>query len=228
MNNFRQRQKPIEMLRALIFDFNGVIVESTDKNAQFYGQIFSRYGHEVVERIKEHYKTTGGIPRQARIAMYLRDFAGVEPTAGLVEELSREFTRLYMDSLREARLVPGVREFFEQYDGKYDFFLSSGAPEEDIPEMLGILGLKRYFLRGFGAPRRKGEHVAFILKQYGYNPREVVFIGDSPKDREAAVENDIWFVARDRGLASLQQERFRIRDLYDLPDVLTEIEKQSN
>ncbi len=213
------------MLRSLIFDFNGVIVESTDKNAQFYGQIFSRYGRNVVERIKEHYQNTGGIPRQARIAMYLRDFVGVEPTAELIEELSREFTRLYMDSLNDVGLVPGAREFFEQYGVKYDIFLSSGAPEEDIPEMLCILGLESFFIRGLGAPRRKGEHVAFILKEYGYNPREVVFIGDSPKDREAAKDNGIWFVARDRGLESLQQERFRIKDLYDLPEVLAELEK---
>ncbi len=212
------------MIRALIFDFNGVIVESTDTNAQLYARIFAGYGQAVADKVVEHYKKVGGIPRQRRIAMYLRDFAGVEPSEDLVQDMSAEFSRLYLQSLRDAQFVPGAKEFISTQGQKYEKFLSSGAPEVDIPRMLEILGLKQYFIRGFGAPRSKGEHIAFILNEFGYSASEVVFIGDSPKDRDAAKGNDIWFIARDRGLASLQNEPFRVKDLSELPEAIRSIE----
>ncbi len=214
------------MIRALIFDFNGVIVESTDMNASIYARLFSRFGDDVVAKVVEHYNQYGGIPRQARIEMYLREFAGIEPSEDLVHELSREFSRLYLDSLVEARFVPGAKEFLSGAGQGYDKFLSSGAPEEDIPQMLNILGIGKYFIRGYGAPRKKSEHIREILEVYGYRPQEVVFIGDSPKDKEAAKENGIWFIARDRGLESLKNEPYKIGDLFELEQVLGRIGKE--
>ncbi len=211
------------MLKALIFDFNGVIVESTDTNARIYALLFEPYGPDVVRKVTEHYIQNGGIPRQARIEMYLRDFAGVEPTEELIEKLSARFTKLYLQSLEKAELVPGVREFFEKHGHKYANFLSSGAPQQDIPGMLRLLKLEKYFVKGYGAPKKKAEHIADILKNYGYQPKQVAFIGDSPKDREAATANGIYFIARPRGLKSLENERFKIKDFYDLPAVLEQI-----
>ncbi len=213
------------MIKALIFDFNGVIVESTDVNAGIYARIFSAYGEDVVRRIAEHYRQVGGIPRQARIEMYLRDFAGVEPTPELIEEISAEFSRLYLESLRSAAFVPGVKEFLSGPGQNYDKFLSSGAPDQDIPQMLQILGLEDYFIKGFGAPAPKHEHIANILQAYAYQPEQVVFIGDSPKDRDAARRNSIWFVARDRGLETLKAEPFKIKDLTELEAVLRRINR---
>jgi len=216
------------MIRALIFDFNGVIVESTDQNAQIYAEIFSDFGQSVVHQIKEHYKQTGGIPRQKRIEMYLREFAGVEPTESLIEEYSNKFRQKYLKSLEFVELVPCVREFFTIYENKYDIFLSSGAPQQDIPEMLRRLNLEKYFLRGYGAPKTKTEHINDILCTYAYKPDEVIFIGDSPKDKEAAQNNGIFFIARERGLDSLKKEQYKIFDLCELAKEIERIENDLN
>ena len=212
------------MIKVLIFDFNGVIVESTDTNARIYAKIFEPYGPEVVKKVMEHYNANGGIPRQARLELYLREFAGIEPDKELIDRMSAEFSRLYLESLKKARLVPGVREFMEGYGKKYMKMLSSGAPQADIPQMLKILSLDKYFTAVFGAPRKKAEHIAFILKNWKLKPDQAVFIGDSPKDRDAALENNIHFIARPRGLKSLSNEKYQINDLFDLPHVLEKLE----
>ncbi len=208
------------MLRALIFDFNGVIVESTDSNAQIYYSIFLRFGKNVAEKAVEHYKKYGGIPRQKRIEMYLREFAGISPTHKLIEELSLEFSRMYMQSIKKAEFVPGSKEFLMNEGKIYDKFLSSGAPQDELPEILKAVNILQYFKEVFGAPAPKSEHILTILNKYNYAPNEVVFIGDSPKDREAALHNGIYFIARDRGLKELADEPFKIKDLTELPNVL--------
>ncbi len=211
-------------MQTLIFDLNGVIIESTDTNAQIYAQIFEPYGQQVVRQVVEHYKNFGGIPRQKRIEMYLRDFAQIEPTQELIDRLSEKFSQLYLESLKNARFVDGVFEFMQQTGKKYDKFLSSGAPEKDIPQILNTLKLSKYFIKGYGAPRKKSQHIKEILETYQYPKKQVAFIGDSPKDKEAALDNGIIFIARPRGLKSLENEKYKINDFYDLARLLESFE----
>ncbi len=213
-------------MKALIFDLNGVIIESTDTNAQIYAKIFEPYGQQTVQKVVEHYKQFGGIPRQKRIEIYLRQFANVEPTQELINQLSEKFSQLYFESLKHAQFVDGVFEFMQHTGKKYDKFLSSGAPEQDLPKILQILGLEQFFIKSYGAPQKKSEHIAQILKTYKYPKDQVAFIGDSPKDREAARENGIIFIARPRGLKSLENEKYKINDFYDLARLLESIEHQ--
>ncbi len=211
-------------MKALIFDLNGVIIESTGTNAQIYAQIFEPFGQQVVRQVVEHYKQFGGIPRQKRIELYLREFAKVEPTQELIDLLSEKFSKLYFESLKHARFVNGVFEFMQHTGKKYDKFLSSGAPQKDLPKILQILGLEQFFIQSFGAPQKKSEHIAQILKTYKYPKHQVAFIGDSPKDREAARENGIIFIARPRGLKSLENEKYKINDFFDLARLLERFE----
>jgi phosphoglycolate phosphatase-like HAD superfamily hydrolase len=216
------------MLRAIIFDFNGVIVETSDMNAQIFAQLFRPFGPEVVEKVTAHYKAYGGIPRQKRIELYLKEFAHTRPTKEVIDHISQRFSQIYLQKLQDAKIVEGVRQFLNDYYQDYAFFLSSGAPQEDLPEMLRILRISHYFIEAFGAPRDKSQHISFILQKYEFEPQQVVFVGDSPKDKEAAEKNKIWFIARDRGLESLKNEPFKIKNFYDLPAVLEEINQKSS
>ncbi len=212
-------------MKALIFDLNGVIIESTDTNAQIYAQIFRPFGEQVAQKVVEHYKQFGGIPRQKRIEIYLRQFANIEPTEDLIKEMSEKFSQLYFESLKQAQFIPGVFEFMQNHGKKYDKFLSSGAPEHDLPQILQILELEQYFIKAYGAPKNKSEHIAQILRTYNYPKDQTAFIGDSPKDREAALQNGIIFIARPRGLKSLENEKYKINDFYDLTRLLESLEK---
>ncbi len=211
-------------MQALIFDLNGVIIESTDTNAEIYAEIFKPYGQQTVDKVVEHYKQFGGIPRQKRIELYLKEFANIEPTEELINLLSSKFSQLYLESLKNVKFVPGVFEFMENQGKNYDKFLSSGAPEEDIPQILNTLKLSKYFIKGYGAPRKKSQHIKQILETYQYPKKQVAFIGDSPKDREAALQNGIIFIARPRGLKSLENEKYKINDFHELPIILKRIE----
>ena len=48
---------------AIIFDFDGVLVESVDVKTRAFCDMYSKYGEEIVEKVKEYHLSHGGISR---------------------------------------------------------------------------------------------------------------------------------------------------------------------
>jgi beta-phosphoglucomutase-like phosphatase (HAD superfamily) len=59
----KQINKMIARFDALIFDFDGVLVESTDIKTRAFGTLYENYGQEVVDQVIAHHKINTGISR---------------------------------------------------------------------------------------------------------------------------------------------------------------------
>jgi phosphoglycolate phosphatase-like HAD superfamily hydrolase len=70
----------------------------------------------------------------------------------------------------------------------------SGSDENELQFLAVALGLKEYFVSIHGSPVPKKDLVDKILTTYRYDPFEIVFIGDSINDLEAASAHNIDFV----------------------------------
>ena len=56
-----------------------------------------------------------------------------------------------------------------------------------------------------------------------YRREQVVFIGDSIEDKKAAMEQQLMFIARSKAGNKLHSnEKYKIKNLYELKDVLME------
>ena len=55
--------------------------------------------------------------------------------------------------------------------------------------------------------QKKDLHVNKILKKYSYKKKEVVFIGDALSDRDAARDNDIFFIGRYTTVKEIKKEK---------------------
>ena len=82
-------------------------------------------------------------------------------------------------------------------------------------------GLKKYFKAVYGFPQSKKDIVHKILYDGGWMPQEVVFVGDSKTDLDAAIETNLHFVSRVKlGDESLRTCRNQIQNLYLLDDAI--------
>ena len=102
----------------------------------------------------------------------------------------------------------------------YDFFISTGTPEEEIKIILEIKGLSKYFREVHGSPGKKPDHVKGILERFGYDKSEVVFIGDAPTDIEAARKNGITFIGRYTTSELIKSEKNQIKDFSSFNEFL--------
>ncbi len=175
------------MLRGVIFDVDGTLVDSVDLHARCWQEAFARYGRQIAfDRIRAQIGKGG----DQLIPYFLEE----EELERYGEELDAFRSRLFEERyLHKVRPFPGVRELFERLkaDG-LRIALASSAKEQEIDhyiELLGVAGLIEARTTSDDAERSKPHPDIFeaAMQTIGVeSPREAWVVGDSPFDVEAA------------------------------------------
>ena len=220
--NFRKRHQ----IKAIIFDFDGVISESVNIKTESFKTIYSEYGNQIVKKVVNHHLSHGGISRYEKFKLYHKIFLGRALNKCQIEELSNKFSELVVQKVIDAPYVPGAIEFIKQNYKYYEFYISTGTPQDEIIEILYKKGINNYFKYVYGSPMKKIDHVKTIMSQNNYNNNEIVFIGDADTDILAAKENEISIIFRTHESSKCINNYLRlvkIDDLNNLDDVLANI-----
>jgi len=125
---------------ALIFDMDGVIVDSNPMHRESWVAFNRRYGLETTEEM--HQFMYG-----KRNDQIVRDFYGDGITAEEVDARGRAKERLYREMMAgrtEEMLVPGLRAFLERHRD-LPMGVGSNAEPENVAYVLDEAGLRRYF-----------------------------------------------------------------------------------
>jgi beta-phosphoglucomutase len=125
---------------ALIFDMDGVIVDSNPMHRESWVAFNRRYGLETTEEM--HQRMYG-----RRNDQIVRDFYGDGMTLEEVDARGRAKEQLYREMMAgrtEEVLVPGLREFLERHRD-LPMAVASNAEPENVAFVLEEAGLRRYF-----------------------------------------------------------------------------------
>jgi beta-phosphoglucomutase family hydrolase len=125
---------------ALIFDMDGVIVDSNRMHREAWVVFNRRYGLETTEEMQQ-------FMYGKRNDQIVRGFYGDGITVEEVDARGRAKEQLYREMTAgrtEGMLVPGVRAFLERH-GDLPMGLGSNAEPENVAFVLEEAGLRRYF-----------------------------------------------------------------------------------
>lgn len=186
-------------LRALILDFDGVVLESNGLKTEVFREVFARFP-EHAEYMMEWHDAHISLSRYAKFEHLVFLRLGRPGDRALVEELAAEFSRRIFERVCTCPEVPGAVAFLEHGAARVPIHLASVTPEPELRSILDRRGLRRYFTSIFGCPPwTKPAAVASIVGTYG-GPHGLAFIGDSPGDRAAADSAGVEFIGRDSGI----------------------------
>lgn len=175
------------MIKAVIFDIDGTLVDSVDLHAQAWKETFKEYGKDVPYEQVRHQIGKGG-------DQLLPVFFSREELEEFGEEMEEHRSNLFKrEYLPRVRAFPQVRELFERIraDGK-QIALASSAKEEELKtykKIADIEDLVEEEASSDDAEKSKPHPDIFkaaLEKLGGIKPSEAIAVGDTPYDAEAA------------------------------------------
>jgi len=209
--------------KAIIFDFDGVIVDSADIKTQAFLDLFADYP-EHRAHIRRHHLDNLGISRYRKFewiySELLRQPLGDEEK----ERLGSEFSGLVLSKILKCEYVPGALECLEALSSRHSLFVASGTPQEELEFIIKQRGLDSYFEEIWGTPATKVEIISSILARFELGKTELLFVGDGLSDFQAASETGIRFMARDNGTGDMDWQSLGMEPMPDLTFLLARME----
>ncbi|HNR11223.1 MAG TPA: HAD hydrolase-like protein [Nitrosomonas europaea] len=191
--------RPADYWQAIIFDFDGVIVESGDIKAQAFAELYRHHGETIAQAAVTYHRANGGMSRYLKFHYFQQNLLNYPPlTKEEEQELDRRFSELVMNAVISCQPVTGAEALLHRMVDQIPLFVASGTPESELRMIVEQRGLSRYFTEVRGSPRLKETLIADILSAYPLVPERVLMIGDALVDYESAHQNGIAFLGRVR------------------------------
>ena len=182
--------------KAITFDFDGVLAESTDVKTAAFQTLYEPFGKEVVAQVTQYHLLNGGISRFEKIRHYQHTFLGENVSETRLQELAQRFSELVVKKVIESSWVAGAKACLELHLGKLQLFIASGTPQEELLTIVEKREMSHYFREVYGSPLTKATHIRRILDDHSWEKDQVVMVGDSMSDWDAANETGIRFLGR--------------------------------
>jgi beta-phosphoglucomutase len=184
------------MLRAVIFDFDGVITDSEVLHLRSFNKVLAQYGVEISTR--DYYKEYLGLS-DLDCFKALIDKKVLQKLAKGIENLAEEKTEVFeMLAKTEGKIIEGVRDFLQMLSqNKIPMAICSGALLTEIELVLEQARLRPFFeviVSAEFVKKGKPSPEGFILTLWRFNrnrqnailPNQCIVIEDSHWGLEAA------------------------------------------
>jgi HAD superfamily hydrolase (TIGR01549 family) len=211
------------MLKAVIFDFDGVLAESVDIKTEAFAKLFEPEGPEAVDAVVRYHLEHGGVSRFEKFRYMYREVLKRPLPEGEFDSLCRKFEQLVLEGVIAAPEVNGATECLKGLKGKAKLFIVSGTPVGEIRLIAKARKIEHFFDGIYGSPEGKAELIRKVLGAEGLDPGEVVFVGDSMTDYEAAMETGTGFIARATHETEEFWRRLKVRVVSDIAECMREI-----
>ena len=100
--------------RHLIFNFDGVFVESNEIRFGGFRLFFADYPHDQVQKLVEYAMSNGGMSRYEKIKYFFEEIRNEIISGDRVQVLSRQYTELIKQKVIDAEPVQGSLEFLSK------------------------------------------------------------------------------------------------------------------
>lgn len=182
-------------LKNILWDFDGVILDSMPIRNKGFELVLSKYPKEQVNQLMEFHLKNGGLSRYVKFRYFFEEIRQESVNNNTIQELANQFSSIMLKELLNPNLlIQDTISFIKKECKNYNMHIVSGSDGIELKHLCKGLSIADYFLSIDGSPTPKIQLVKAILNQNEYKKTEVVLIGDSLNDYNAASENKISFM----------------------------------
>lgn len=179
--------------KTLVFDCDGVVLNSNKIKTQAFYDVAKTYGHEPAQALLDYHVQNGGISRYAKFEYFFTEILG--------KHLDQEEFKLLLENfaheVKKALLICEVAEGMDKLKAKTKYanwLIVSGGDQVELRQVFAKRRLDKYFDAGiFGSPDTKDTILAREIEK-GNITMPALFIGDSKYDYQASQNAGLDFI----------------------------------
>lgn len=180
-------------LLGIVFDCDGVMIDSIEANRHFYNTILASLGLPPMTTEQEAYAFMA-TAKQALQTLTPEEYHDK------IEDIIKTVIDYTRDILPKTKLMPGFREFYEEAHSRgLKLGIDTNRTDFGIDAVLDFFHLPQYFKpvisSTIASPKPDPAGLLLIVEAWDAKPRQVLFIGDSEDDMLAARRAKTLFAA---------------------------------
>jgi len=183
----------LDAYKTLIFDCDGVILNSNEiKTEAFYDSVLT-YGKESAEKFKEYHENNGGISRYRKFQYFFENILNKPMNSNDLERLLGVYSNLVLKKLSHCQINPYLNEL-KDFTRNAKWGVVSGGDQRELRAIFSKRKISGNFELGiFGSPETKEEIFDKMLRNKLID-FPAIFFGDSQYDFEVAESISIDFL----------------------------------
>ncbi len=183
-----------ENVKLVIFDFDGTLGDTLNFHVKTFKEACEKLGIEIDEKIIEKFNALKGKRFEEIIKEILRELN--EEEIKRLNEIKWEISEKYMNEIKPNERILGL---IKSAPPEIEFSIFSSSPKKFVAKALEMFGIREKFKVIIGKDDVKNgkphpEGIFKILGKTGIKKENIVYIGDSKFDKEAAEEAGIRFL----------------------------------
>lgn len=176
------------MIKAIGFDFDGVILDSEPFKAKAFADLLYRRFQFRPERAQVIWTINAGLSRLDKFQIAYEEIFHRSLPLTVYHQLEREFSRSLMADYRRARVSRDIKRVLAYSRDHFDFcFVSTGMPQDEVSMLVHMYDIESFFDEILGTGNQylsKLQHFHHI--QTNKKPTGWVFVADGVEDMKIA------------------------------------------
>ena len=180
----------------IIFDFDGVIINSHKVKTLAFYNVFKVYGDLYGLKAKKFHLEHIGKSRYFKFKYILKNILKSKVTKKKILNLDKEFDHFVQKRIKKMYPSHHLIRFLKNKNNLFNIYISTGTPQANIVKTLKEKKILKYFDKVYGSPKSKIKNIKMIKKNDKKNDKKNIFIGDSFEDFKAAKNSNIEFILK--------------------------------
>ena len=188
--------KNLKSYKNLIFDCDGIILNSNKIKTEAFKEVVYHYGKEAAEELVNFHVMNGGISRYEKFNYFFETISSnhnLDKNSINVEKLIENYGSKVQKKLEVCEISIHIMQYRKYSDGVW--YVVSGSDQNELIKIFKKKQLKNCFDGGiYGSPLSKDEIFKNIFKDKMDEISKSIYIGDSKYDYLAAKKIGMDFV----------------------------------
>jgi len=185
--------KNISAYQSIIFDCDGVILNSNHIKTQAFFNVTKKYGIDYATNLQEYHILKGGISRYEKFDYFFREILKRKSIKNDMDQILNNYSLNVKSQLLDCEVEQSLFKF-RKISPDALWIVVSGGDQDELREVFDKRKLSKNFNGGiYGSPRNKYEIMDDLISS-GKVPNKSLFIGDSEYDAKVASNFKLDFV----------------------------------